>query len=98
MKFKVYDGDENGAALTIQSGGLFVAGGGESAENLYKDLIANGGVANNTTEKTYITSDTNVYLAAGCQTIANKKVAVLNDAGNLHIPGNIYVGSNKATD
>ena len=70
VRFRVFDGDANGAALTIQSGGLFIAGGGESAENLRSDLIAKEGITN-ATERAYISDDTNVYLAAGCQTIEN---------------------------
>ena len=96
VRFRVFDGDANGAALTVQSGGLFIAGGGESAETLYNNLLANEGIGNGT-ERTYISSDTHVFLAAGCQNIANKKVAVFNDAGNLFVPGALYVGSNAGT-
>lgn len=74
------DGDtaNNGGNLLIRGGGNLFIGSGESPENLYTAL-KNGNIKfpgeiwSNAGEECYITSDSNIYLYANCQTIANRK-------------------------
>lgn len=74
------DGDtaNNGGNLLIRGGGNLFIGSGESPENLYTALRSGnikfpGEIWSNAGEECYITSDSNIYLYANCQTIANRK-------------------------
>lgn len=69
------DGDtaqNYGHILAIGAGGDTIIGGGESATNLYNALGAT------TSENMYVCADSNIYLYAACNTIANRKGAALN--------------------
>ena len=88
---KLYPGDVNGAGLISQSGGLYIAGSGESAQNLYSALGL--GAA---TEKTFIASDQDLSLVTNCQTIANRKTVVIDTAGKITAPGGFSGAHNPA--
>lgn len=88
---KLYAGDANGAGLVSQAGGLYIAGSGESAQNLYTALGT--GAA---TEKTYISSDQDISLVTNCQTIANRKTVVIDNAGKITAPGGFSGAHNPA--
>ena len=96
---KTYNGDGNGMGMAIGSGGMLAIGSGESATGILEETgdssIMNGRTM--ATEQTYITSDNGVYFASNCNTIANKKIGVFNNSGNLHVPGAMYVGSDGGT-
>lgn len=96
---KTYNGDGNGMGMAIGSGGMLAIGSGESAAEILEETgdssIMNGRTM--ATEQTYITSDNGVYFASNCNTIANKKIGVFNNSGNLHVPGAMYVGSDGGT-
>lgn len=69
------DGDtasNYGNILVIGASGDTYIGGGESATNLYNALGAT------TSENMYVCADSNIYLYAACNTIANRKGAALN--------------------
>ena len=90
-----YGGDSNGAGISISNGGLTVIGGGESGHNLYKDLTTVGGISA-TTERMYIASDNNAYIATNCQTVTNdecvdKKIYTFNTSGDIYGPNNSAV-------
>lgn len=96
---KTYNGDGNGMGMAIGSGGMLAIGSGESAISILEET-GSSGIMNGKTmaeERTYITSDNNIYFASNCNTIANKKIGVFNTAGDIHVPGAMYVGSNSGT-
>lgn len=68
----------NGFNLVVYPGGNLFIGGGESAQNLYNTI----GVGS-TYERTYITADSEIYLEANCDTIANRKGFKINTNGNI---------------
>ena len=91
IPIKLYAGDVNGAGLVSQAGGLYIAGSGESAQNLYTAMGT--GAA---TEKTYITSDQDISLVTNCQTIANRKTVIIDNAGKITAPGGFSGAHNPA--
>lgn len=96
---KTYNGDGNGMGMAIGSGGMLAIGSGESAISILEET-GSSSIMNGKTmaeERTYITSDSNIYFASNCNTIANKKIGVFNTAGDIHVPGAMYVGSNSGT-
>lgn len=77
IRFKDYDA--NGTGIIIGDGGLVHIGAGESASASNDSTWGyNGG-----TEALYLTSDGAVYVASNCNTIANRKVIVLDTSGHL---------------
>lgn len=88
---KLYAGDVNGAGLVSQAGGLYIAGSGESPNAMYNVLGLSGGA-----EKTFITSDEDISLVTNCQTIANRKTVVIDQAGKITAPGGFSGAHNPA--
>lgn len=84
---RLYAGDNNGAAMVVQSGGLFILGSGESAKNLYDELISTKTVSPQT-ETTYIASDNAVHIVTNCNDIGNRRQATITggDTG-LNVSG-----------
>lgn len=78
---KLYAGDVNGAALITQGGGLYIAGSGESAQNLYTTLAISPDI-----EKTFISSDNDISFVVGCQAMANRKTITINTDGTSIFP------------
>lgn len=91
IPIKLYAGDANGAGLVSQAGGLYIAGSGESAQNLYTALGTGA-----STEKTYISSDQDISLVTNCQTIASRKTVVIDNAGKITAPGGFSGAHNPA--
>jgi hypothetical protein len=98
--FKVYPGNNNGVGLVMSGDGLTVIGGGESARN-YMGLPApadNNTTASdqreydNTDERLVLTSDQDIIFYTNCNTVANRKKAVLNNSLNF-IPYDNNTGS-----
>lgn len=80
---KVYDdhdADAWGTNMVIQSNGNMIIGSGEAPNACYTtDLI------NNTSENTYIVSDSNIYFYTNCNTYTDKKSTVyINTSGALY--------------
>lgn len=97
---KVIPHDANGTGIILGDGGIFIAGCGESAINLWDAIksSANGG-----SENTYITSDGSIYLMSNCQTIANCKQVEVNGSGIVSAAGfRVFNGAtwqyNSSTD
>lgn len=98
---KIYDDGDSydyGSILTIGGAGNTYIGGGESGHNLYTDyhlkyledsstypLVANENFAK-TGERMYVVSDTDIYFEVNCNTLANRRCMVFNNAGNLILP------------
>lgn len=87
------DGTQNcGSNLIINGAGNSFFGSGESAINLY-----NAAYRNNTAENLFLSSDTHMYFFVNCQTIANRKYLVLNNAltfyPSVNATGNLGAGS-----
>lgn len=89
---KLYAGDVNGAGLVSQAGGLYIAGSGESAQNLY-NVLGIGAAA----EKTYISSDQDISLVTNCDSIANRKTVIIDNAGKITAPGG-FSGTHSPAD
>lgn len=78
----VYDDHDTaayGTNMVIQSAGNVIIGSGESPTNYYTENLVN-----NTGEILYFTSDNSIYFATNCQTIANKKQAILDQNLAFH--------------
>lgn len=80
IRIKPYDANANG--LIIGDGGLTLIGGGESANNLYNEIIGSlsGGEG---TEKLYLCSDNEIYFNTNCNTIANRKECYIDNSGDF---------------
>lgn len=81
----VYEGDNNGAAIVMQSGGLMVVGSGESADTVYKKIIAEGKQPYE--EQTYVTSDVSIRFITGAQNIGTSKEFIMDTSGDIVLPG-----------
>ena len=90
----ITDGDENGSMMVIGgTGGLTILGAGESA-NALGNLIAtedgfpipatNSDTFDYTAEHLILSTDNNMYFFTNCNTVANRKAAVLTAGLNLH--------------
>ena len=76
-----------GSELLFGAGGNVFVGAGESPGNLRTALnesLLSGEVYGATNENTYISSDSNVMIYSGCNTIANRKCIVFNGSGHLY--------------
>ena len=78
-----------GDAVVIGAGGATVIGAGESADNIYANVLG----ASPGTEQMHIGSDNSIYFHAGCQTFANRKTMTFDTAGKLTIPGDVEATS-----
>ena len=89
------NGDSNGLLLQIGGGGLTIIGSGEASYNLAglisddqsavdKTTLNIGGTLNTayhgSSEQMIVASDNNLYLMTNCNTIANRKSAVLSNS------------------
>lgn len=83
-----YEGDANGAGLTIQSGGTVVVGSGESP----KSVMAT--ITNRAEEILHLTSDTQIRFVTNCQTMDDPKTTVLTQGGSLELPGSLTANTN----
>lgn len=99
--FQIDDGDANGSMYSgPHTGGLTILGSGESPLSLRNAILSEDGLAIPafdgkflaTDEHLLLASDSNIYFMVGCNTIANKKVAILSSALNLY-PGITETGS-----
>lgn len=98
---KVIPYDKNGTGIILGDGGIFLAGSGESATNLWNDVLKNS--ASGGSENTYITSDGSIYLVSNCNTTANCKQVIINGSGIVSAAGfEIFSGAtwkyNSSTD
>lgn len=79
--------DGNGDAALFGAGGMTVVGSGESSTSWYSRIIGSDDprFKNSTagTETLWLTSDNNVALVSNANTVANRKVVVFNNGGNL---------------
>jgi Chaperone of endosialidase len=86
-------GDTTGMSMAVQSGGLTIIGGGESAVNFQKAPQLNGAVVNPQTETMYVTSDNNVYILTYLQSYASDKTLAHQFAfktnGDFELNGNV---------
>ena len=91
----VYEGDNNGAIMLVQSGGLMFMGGGESANSLYQKLVIQDKVYNGGNEQTFVTSDNRVHFYTNGNT--EFKHAEVDTNGNmiLHEPYTGVFGKDK---
>ena len=86
----VYDDHDtyaNGTNMVIKSSGNMIIGSGESPQNYY-----NANLVDSTREDMYVTSDNAIYFVTHCDTIANKRIAIL-DATQQFYPNVTATGS-----
>lgn len=76
---RAYDGDENGSALLVRSGGPLILGGGEYASSRY----AVGDIQITSNESTYLGADGQVFIEPGGNTIENRKTFTFSSSGNI---------------
>lgn len=81
IRIKPYDVNANG--LIIGDGGLTLIGGGESANNLYNEIVDSLS-SKAGTERLYLTSDANIYFNTNCNTIANRKECYIDSQGHFY--------------
>ena len=78
--------NSNGDAVLMGDGGMVVVGSGESAMNLYDELVsgeAPEGTFAPETEQTFIASDGSIYFESSCNTIGNRNPMIYDTSGNL---------------
>lgn len=85
---RAYDGGESGANIVINPAGNIFIGSGEAAQHHY-DLYTHS-----TSENFFATADSNMYLQANGQTIANR-VGISITSGHALIPVKADVGVNN---
>lgn len=96
------DGDtaNNGSEVTISGAGNTFVGGGESPTNLRKALQESGAGTNEaysaTSERLYLSADTDIFLSSNCGTVANRKTARYTTAGALILPSHTDYSTGKA--
>lgn len=94
---RIFDYSADGAGMIMQSGGLLIVGGGESACNLYDNLTTGDSPASTGgTENLHLAADKDVYVNTNCQTIANNRSFRFTAAGNLVLPTNTNYTTYKA--
>ena len=83
--------DEYGDAIVIGDGGMVVIGGGESANAWYQRILGTDDPAYKSatpgSEYTFITADGPVHIVSNGNTIANRKLWIFNNDGNIEAPG-----------
>lgn len=100
--FMVDDGDANGSLYTgPHTGGLTVIGAGESPVNIRTAVLSEDGFSipctasskfSAASESLILSADTNIYFIPNCQTIANRKPAMLSSELEF-TPGTTETGS-----
>lgn len=93
---KVIPYSKDGTGIILGDGGIFIAGCGESATNLWNDVLKGTTGVTGGSENTYITSDGSIYLISNCQAMASRKQVEVTGSGVVVSPGGFNIAS-KAT-
>lgn len=84
---KIIPYSKNGTGIILGDGGIFLAGSGESAFELWDKVLKNTTGVHGGSENTFITSDGSIYLVSNCNAIADRQQVEIGGSGIVIAPG-----------